>query len=69
MLLGVADIDVTSVWSLPLLACWLLESAGFTYGLPLQRRENLGLPPGDADPFFELSDGAVWQVRSLCPLA
>ena len=37
--------------------------------LLLQRRESLGLPPGDADPFFELSNGALWQVcssRFLC---
>ena len=32
-------------------------------GLLLQRRESLGLPPGDSDPFFELSNGALWQVR------
>ena len=52
-----------------LVACWLFKKAGSIHapGLPLQRREGLGLPPGDADPFFELSNGAPWEVRSPCP--
>ena len=29
----------------------------------MQKRESLGLPPGDTDPFFDGLDESEWQVR------
>ena len=28
----------------------------------VQKRESLGLPPGDTDPFFDTVDDSEWQV-------
>lgn len=33
-----------------------------TCGVLRQRRQSLGLPDGDTDPFFQLHGGAAWEV-------
>ncbi len=33
-------------------------------GVLWQRRQSLGLPEGDTDPFFHLHSGAVWEVST-----
>ena len=44
------------------------SAAGLMRCVLWQRRQSLGLPEGDTDPFFHLHKGAFWEVRSAATL-